>query len=148
MITIAWFAVEAILPLIRLGRRPIQLNGHWVKTSSTRLECFRRNQKCVYCDKTGSIFLLQSHRMETTHHTNCFIENCEWCCRVPRKDRRGDTPHLNFYHVGKRGGLTLMTQDHIVPKSRGGSDDLKNLQTMCCSCNNRKGDSYRGSEWE
>ena len=28
--------------------------------------------------------------------------------------------------------------DHIVPKSRGGTDDLENLQGLCESCHNRK----------
>ena len=29
--------------------------------------------------------------------------------------------------------------DHIVPKSRGGSDSLENLQTLCASCHAKKG---------
>ena len=131
MITIARFAAETILPFIGLGKPPLQLEGYRVKASSTRLECFRQNQRCVTCDKVGNLFLLQSHK-------------------VPRWVKPGgyDNPHLNFYHIGKRGGLTLMTQDHIKPKSRGGSDTLCNLQTMCCNCNQRKGCDYRGPEWE
>jgi 5-methylcytosine-specific restriction endonuclease McrA len=46
--------------------------------------------------------------------------------------------------------LILMTVDHRIPKSKGGSDDLSNLQTMCHSCNHKKGSkiedtsTYRG----
>lgn len=36
-----------------------------------------------------------------------------------------------------RGGLTV---DHIEPWSKGGLDELENLQTLCFSCNNEKGD--------
>lgn len=32
-----------------------------------------------------------------------------------------------------------MTKDHIIPKSKGGIDDLSNYQTMCERCNKEKG---------
>ena len=32
-----------------------------------------------------------------------------------------------------------MTVDHIVPRSRGGSDHLDNLQLLCGACNSTKG---------
>ena len=88
-----------------------------VKMSSDRLECFRRNHKCVECSKDGKLF-----RLEINKGTK--------------------TPHLNLYHQRSNGKLTLMTKDHIIPLSKGGEDNITNLQTMCTDCNSKKGDSF------
>lgn len=39
-------------------------------------------------------------------------------------------------HCGSADHLTL---DHVVPWSLGGADDESNLQTLCRSCNSKKG---------
>ena len=31
--------------------------------------------------------------------------------------------------------------DHVIPISRGGTDDISNLKTACFKCNRGKGDS-------
>ena len=36
-------------------------------------------------------------------------------------------------------GLVCGARDHVVPKSRGGSDDLDNQVPVCYPCNSRKG---------
>lgn len=44
---------------------------------------------------------------------------------------------------GATEGLTI---DHVIPKSRGGSDDDGNKQTLCRGCNQAKG-SLLPEEW-
>jgi len=94
-----------------------------VNISGIRLELFKRNPACVSCDRIGSLWMLQSHKNEP--------------------------PHLNLYHVGEsseykrlaKDGLVLMTKDHLIPVSKGGSNTLDNLATMCVICNAKKGNN-------
>lgn len=39
----------------------------------------------------------------------------------------------------KCGSPDNLTCDHIIPRSLGGKNHLRNLQTMCKSCNEMKG---------
>lgn len=36
-------------------------------------------------------------------------------------------------------GDNMMTIDHIIPKSAGGTDDIENLRLLCRACNAKKG---------
>ncbi len=62
----------------------------------------------------------------------------KWRPRVPRAVRRAV-----FIRDGGVcvfcGGTERLSLDHIYPWSLGGEDTLENLQTMCVSCNCRKG---------
>lgn len=42
----------------------------------------------------------------------------------------------NCNHCGATENLTI---DHIIPIIKGGTNDLSNLQTLCSSCNSKKG---------
>jgi hypothetical protein len=83
-----------------------------VRMDGTRYECFKESISCASCGLTGEIFYLENSG-------SLF-------------------PHFNLY-AKEDGELVLMTQDHIVPKQKGGSNDKSNLQTMCCICNSLKG---------
>lgn len=48
--------------------------------------------------------------------------------------------HFNLYALNAQGREVMMTKDHILASSQGGSDEIDNFQTMCEVCNTRKGD--------
>lgn len=50
----------------------------------------------------------------------------------------GDSYHINGWTIKGKGNIVLMTRDHIIPKSLGGSNDVSNSQVMCTKCNSNK----------
>jgi hypothetical protein len=43
------------------------------------------------------------------------------------------------YRCKRCGAYRNLTADHVIPESKGGPTALDNLQTLCRSCNSRKG---------
>ena len=43
------------------------------------------------------------------------------------------------YKCRKCGSTEFLTIDHIIPVSKGGSDENNNLQTLCSDCNTKRG---------
>ena len=102
----------------------IEVDGYKVHPISLRYMTFyQKGAKCVCCGKEGTYFQLDA-------------------------DRNGDNAdfrrHFNLY----ADDGTLMTKDHIIPKSKGGVNRVSNMQTMCAPCNKAKGAFYPGLERE
>ena len=77
-----------------------------------RLKTFYyKGTECVnpYCDRKG-IYLIKAYDRYKKIHVDVYTKD-----------------------------FILMTVDHILPKSKGGTYDLKNLDPMCSKCNSRKG---------
>lgn len=102
----------------------IEVDGFKVHPISLRYMTFyQKGIKCVCCGKEGAYFQLDPDRngdnAETRRHFNLYAEDG-----------------------------TLMTKDHIIPKSKGGLDCVFNMQTMCYPCNKAKGATCPGHEKE
>lgn len=84
---------------------------------------------------------------------------CLSCCRGPRRSRRNQGPvrqrrrHLfNTNPFCKYCSCELQweasTVDHVVPLSKGGSNDPENLVLACNPCNSRKGSKLLGEDFD
>jgi hypothetical protein len=83
---------------------------------------------------------LRTFAFKGTRCVSCGIEGIHF--RKVRGHPSDHRPHLNLYAAGLSDSIeVLMTKDHIIPRARGGSDNLGNMQTMCFRCNERKGAS-------
>lgn len=89
--------------------RKIEVYGELVGITSRRIQTFK--QKGTVC-------------------VHCGLEATHWEHRADKYD--------NFKIVLMAGSIE-MTQDHIVPKSRGGDNSMDNAQTLCMECNCFKG---------
>ena len=94
-------------------RSDMIIDGFTVRPISLRYMTFyQKGTKCVCCGKEGTHFKL---------------------CGDETTNRR----HFNLY----ADDGTLITKDHIIPKSKVGLDQVANMQTMCVDCNKAKGNS-------
>lgn len=64
----------------------------------------------------------------------CAVCGCVGTKFLETEGRNGDI-HRDLY----TDDLVLMTIDHIIPKVKGGSDDMDNLRPCCTVCNAEKG---------
>ena len=106
---------ELPLPKRKYKRVFTELDGYRVKTFSDRYEMFlKKGIKCCICGKEINYVALE-------------------------KSPSSKNYYFNFYYISPEGEEILFTKDHIKPKSKGGSNSLKNYQPMCHVCNEIKG---------
>lgn len=110
------YDVSEILPFIGKSERYELEPGVFVKIHSVRLQTFKKSLRCVSCGIEGTHFWAEKQVGQISNH-------------------------LNLYGINAKGEDVLMTKDHIIPKSKGGSESLKNMQTMCTECNRKKGNN-------
>lgn len=92
----------------------IMFDGHPMKMYSQRYLLFlTKGCKCVSCGIEGTVFFKEKSVDTDPYHFNLYAET--------------------------DGEFILMTKDHIVPVSKGGSNYHENYQVMCYNCNQEKG---------
>lgn len=125
MCVLAEFTPEHVLPL-RGDTHALFMAGDFpitVDMSDSRYRVFAESLTCAHCGLTGTVM-----RLEYNWDPKGWIEI-----------------RFNLY-APKGDGWVLMTQDHIVPKSKGGGDEDENLRTMCAPCNEKKGNKLPAPE--
>lgn len=99
--------------------------GLMVNMTSQRYKLFKdKGIKCVHCGIQGAYFALERHHDKDTE------------C------------HFNLYAVREDGEEVMLTRDHIVPKSKEGSNKMSNLQPLCEPCNQKKGNKIYSSSFK
>lgn len=112
-------ATECYSKSCKSTENQITVDGYNVYTRSLRYMTFyQKGCKCCVCGKEGTHFTL---------------------------DSGADNPDRKHFNLRADDG-TLMTRDHIIPKSRGGREHISNMQTMCVDCNKAKGNHMEGDE--
>lgn len=121
---IAQYSPEYVFKMISMGHRSMPIRGYTVHTGSQRYRVFKESCTCVECGVVGTVMCLDEPRGS----------------RRRRNRKQKGAAHFNLYGITPSGRVVMLTKDHILPKSKGGSNRLDNYQTMCETCNQRKGD--------
>lgn len=95
----------------------VKLHGYKVRLRSQRYVVFRNSCVCVTCKVEGTVM----------------------CIDTKPNDQKYDPAHFNLYGIMPSGRVVMMTKDHIIPKVEGGTNKISNYQTMCETCNHKKG---------
>lgn len=97
----------------------LNINGDMIKMASDRYYTFLKSLKCAYCSIEGKFM----RKERILNHKG-----------KPTTERF----HFNLYAINSDGDEVLMTKDHIIPKSKGGHNSIRNYQTCCVNCNSDK----------
>lgn len=103
---------------VNFPKKELEVNGkkYLVFTNSIRLLTLANSQDCACCGLKGVEWRITMH------------------LHKGKEEYQG--PHLNlFSECG-----TMLTCDHVTPKSKGGENSLDNTQTLCTKCNKVKSD--------
>lgn len=117
------YPIEQVLsqvPTEKDKRFRVGFDGDDIKMCSDRYYTFLKGVVCAHCGIEGQFFAKERSLNKRGIPTS-------------------PTFHFNLYAIESDGNEVLMTKDHIIPRSRGGKDNVENYQCMCTVCNREKG---------
>lgn len=104
---------------VTLNSPPFYLGGARVKRASDYQRFAVLSQgplKCFECGCEGTHFMIERHKNE------------------------------DYYHINPYAGDKLLTWDHIIPRSLGGSNHVHNGRVACEACNGKRGNEMTIAE--
>jgi 5-methylcytosine-specific restriction endonuclease McrA len=120
------YIVETELPIqvlhnLDLSKSNTTIDGVQFNYSVEKMKCHQNGSKCISCGIESNVIRVE--RNKNGHYI--YGKN-----------------HLNVYAYTPAGHAILMTVDHAVLNSKGGTDTAENYNTMCIRCNTRRGNRY------
>jgi len=89
----------------------------------------------------GTIVISNNTNGSKLFTNNFYLTGCVCLeCGEEAKHLINTTNHgWKAFMVDMRNHITI---DHVVPRAAGGTDDIENLQSLCRTCNGKKGDKF------
>lgn len=94
-----------------------ELVKNWRKVNADRVRLYSNNRNAINRSAPGKLLLSEWLEIKLNNNLTCL--GCS-----------------------KREPIIKLTIDHIIPLSKGGTNDKHNIQPLCGMCNSIKGDRY------
>jgi 5-methylcytosine-specific restriction endonuclease McrA len=120
--------------------------GHWVRPE----DIAGTSRMCRPCRRAK----VKAQRAKNPHLGKARHKRAKHRRRARERGADGDCTPEQWESILKDWGHACahcsttgveMTQDHIIPLSKGGSNDWTNYQPLCHPCNSRKSDTITGT---